>query len=148
MRQRSREIDTFVCHDAVGLIGYAQLRWGTAPSCVRALRPAEVQRISDAIGRANAYGMRVILDIHNYGAYWLSDGTQGVRRAVGSAEVTVDHFATLWRMLSTSFRATPGLVGYGLMNEPVGMAAPSCMPMSMSAMEATPPSYARIASSM
>jgi hypothetical protein len=88
------------------------------------LNAAEVQRITDAIGRAHAHGLRVILDIHNYGAYWLSNGIQGVRRAIGSAEVTVTHFASLWRLLSNSFRATPGLVGYGLMNEPVGMASP------------------------
>jgi hypothetical protein len=86
------------------------------------LNTAEVQRIADAVARADAAGLRVILDIHNYGAYWLSNGTHGVRRPIGSAEVTVTHFATLWRLLSSSFRATPGLVGYGLMNEPVGMA--------------------------
>jgi hypothetical protein len=101
------------------------VRWERVqPVLGGALNAAEVQRISDAIGRADAHGMRVILDIHNYGAYWLSDGSQGVRRAIGSAEVTVNHFATLWRLLSTSFRSTPGLVGYGLMNEPVGMAGP------------------------
>jgi diamine N-acetyltransferase len=38
-------IETFVCDDGVELVGYAQLRWGTAPPCVRALRPAEIQRI-------------------------------------------------------------------------------------------------------
>jgi hypothetical protein len=101
------------------------VRWERVqPVLGGALNAAEVQRIADAVGRANAYGMRVILDIHNYGAYWLSNGTQGVRRPIGSAEVTVAHFATLWRQLSSSFRSTPGLVGYGLMNEPVGMAGP------------------------
>src|SRR4030095_13547422 len=39
------EIETFVCNDSVELVGYAQLRWGTAPPCVLALRPAEIQRI-------------------------------------------------------------------------------------------------------
>mgnify|MGYP006160367815 CR=1 FL=1 len=71
-----------------------------------------------------AAGMRVILDIHNYGAYWLSDGAQGVRRPIGSAEVTVSHFASLWANMSTAFRANAGVAGYGLMNEPVGMAGP------------------------
>lgn len=33
------------CDNSVELIGYAQLRWGTAPPCVSALRPAEIQRI-------------------------------------------------------------------------------------------------------
>jgi len=39
------EIETFVCDDGADLVGYAQLRWGTAPPCVLALKPAEIQRI-------------------------------------------------------------------------------------------------------
>jgi ribosomal protein S18 acetylase RimI-like enzyme len=39
------EIETIVCDDGVELVGYAQLRWGTAPPCVLAMRPAEIQRI-------------------------------------------------------------------------------------------------------
>jgi len=39
------EIETFVCDDGVELTGYAQLRWGAAPPCVPASRPAEIQRI-------------------------------------------------------------------------------------------------------
>jgi len=40
-----RGIATFVCDDEGELVGYAQLRWGVAPTCVRAARPAEIQRI-------------------------------------------------------------------------------------------------------
>jgi ribosomal protein S18 acetylase RimI-like enzyme len=39
------DVATFVCDDSVELVGYVQLRWGTAPPCVLALRPAEIQRI-------------------------------------------------------------------------------------------------------
>lgn len=102
------------------------VRWERVqPVLGGALNAAEVQRIADAVARAGAAGMRVIIDIHNYGAYWLSDGTQGVRRPIGSAEVTVAHFASLWRNLSTAFKANAGVAGYGLMNEPVGMAGPA-----------------------
>ena len=38
-------IETFVCDDGTELVGYAQLRWGPAPPCVLASRPAEIQRI-------------------------------------------------------------------------------------------------------
>ena len=41
----SSQIETFVCDDGVELVGYAQLRWGAAPPCVLASRPAEIQRI-------------------------------------------------------------------------------------------------------
>jgi diamine N-acetyltransferase len=38
-------IETFVCDDGIELVGYAQLRWGIAPPCVPASKPAEIQRI-------------------------------------------------------------------------------------------------------
>ena len=101
------------------------VRWERVqPSLGGPLNAAEVSRITDAVARAAAAGMRVILDIHNYGAYWLSDGAQGVRRPIGSPEVTVAHFASLWANLSTAFAANAGVAGYGLMNEPVAMAGP------------------------
>ena len=101
------------------------VRWERVqPTLGGPLNPAEVQRIAEAVARAAAAGMRVIIDIHNYGAYWLSNGSQGVRRPIGSAEVTVAHFAALWANLSTAFKANAGVAGYGLMNEPVGMAGP------------------------
>ena len=39
------EVETFLCEDNLVLAGYAQLRWGAAPPCVPALKPAEIQRI-------------------------------------------------------------------------------------------------------
>jgi|GEM_PF-973212 hypothetical protein len=99
------------------------IRWERVqPTLGGPLDAAEVQRIGAAVSRAQAAGLRVILDVHNYGAYWLFDGAQGVRQPIGSASVTVAHFATLWRLLSSSFAGHTGVTGYGLMNEPVGMA--------------------------
>ena len=39
------DIETFVCDHHNELVGYAQLRWGPAPPCVPASKPAEIQRI-------------------------------------------------------------------------------------------------------
>jgi ribosomal protein S18 acetylase RimI-like enzyme len=36
---------TLVCHVGDSLIAYGQLRWASAPSCVFAARPAEIQRL-------------------------------------------------------------------------------------------------------
>ena len=83
------------------------------------LDTAELERIRDAVGRAEQAGLEVILDVHNFAAYHLSDGTQGVRTSIGSAEVTEEHFADLWRRLSTAFDGEPGVAAYDLMNEPV-----------------------------
>lgn len=58
---------TLVCHVGPNLIGYGQLRWGSAPTCVIARRPIEIQRLYvDAAwhgkGVANAL-MASLLDI-------------------------------------------------------------------------------------
>jgi endoglucanase len=66
----------------------------------------------------------VILDMHNYGAYYLSDGARGVRRPIGSASVRAAHFADAWRRIATAFVDEGAVVAYGLMNEPVEMEAP------------------------
>jgi aryl-phospho-beta-D-glucosidase BglC (GH1 family) len=65
------------------------------------------------VGRAAALGMKVILDLHNYGKY---NGT-----AIG-AVVTEAHFADVWSRLSLVFAGMPGVYGYDLMNEPGGLA--------------------------
>ena len=36
---------TLVCESQVTLLGFAQLRWGGAPSCVVAVAPGEIQRL-------------------------------------------------------------------------------------------------------
>lgn len=40
-----RERFTIVAEEAAELIGYAQLRWGSAPACVAASAPGEIQRL-------------------------------------------------------------------------------------------------------
>jgi hypothetical protein len=85
------------------------------------LDPDELRRLRRVVVRARRAGLRVILDMHNYGAYYLSDGTQGVRRPIGSDQVRVPHFVDVWRRLSRNFQRRPGVIAYGLMNEPVAM---------------------------
>jgi aryl-phospho-beta-D-glucosidase BglC (GH1 family) len=97
------------------------------PVLGQSLNQTEVGRLVDVVARARAAGLQVILDMHNYGAYYLSDGTQGVRRAVGSAQVSYGALADAWRRISIHFKSDPGVVGYGLMNEPVGLSATSTL---------------------
>lgn len=91
------------------------------------LDATEVTRLKGVIDRAHAEGLGVILDMHNYGAYYLYNGTQGVRRAVGSSQIPVTTFSRAWKLLSTAFKAYPGVVGYGLMNEPTGLPSTSTL---------------------
>ncbi|MEX0874465.1 MAG: cellulase family glycosylhydrolase [Actinomycetota bacterium] len=85
------------------------------------LDAAELKRLSDAVARARGAGLQVVLDLHNYGAYYRFDGSKGIRRGLGSAQLTKFHFVDVWRRLSSHFKNNSGVYAYGLMNEPTGM---------------------------
>ena len=91
------------------------------PRLAATLDPLELQRLTGAVGRARGAGLQVVLDVHNYGAYYLFDGEKGVRRGLGSPHLTKSHFVDLWRRLSVHFKNNSGVYAYGLMNEPTGI---------------------------
>lgn len=99
-----------------------EFRWERLqPSLGGPLDPAELARLRSVVARARDAGLAVILDMHNYGAYYLSDGARGVREPIGSTSVTRADFADVWRRISEAFRDDRGVLAYGLMNEPVHM---------------------------
>ncbi|MDQ3701035.1 MAG: glycoside hydrolase family 5 protein [Chloroflexota bacterium] len=79
---------------------------------------AELGRLTAVVNRARKAGLKVILDVHNYGEYYLWDGSKGVRQTLGSHELPVATFQDLWKRLAAKFKDNPGVVAYGLMNEP------------------------------
>jgi hypothetical protein len=85
------------------------------------LNATELERLRGAVSRAKVAGLRVLLDMHNYGEYYLFDGTRGVRRPIGSRYVKRAHFADAWRKISAAFVDDPGVVGYALQAEPAEM---------------------------
>ena len=99
-------------------------RWERVqPTPGGALNTIELGRIKDAITRARTAGMTSIPMVANYGAYWLHNPLtgMGVRQAVGSAQITITHYADLWTKLSTALATHPGIAAYGLMREPAGL---------------------------
>ena len=99
-----------------------EFRWERLQPTLRgALDPAELSRLTEVVDRAREAGLAVILDMHNYGAYYLADGPVGVRRPIGSASVAIADFADVWRRISQAFQGDAGVLAYGLMNEPVNM---------------------------
>lgn len=92
------------------------------------LDAAELTRLKDVVRRARAArtpalpgGLKVILDMHNFGAYYRSERgnpKKGIRRDIGLGEVTGEQFADVWQRISNEFKADPE-VFYGLMCEPV-----------------------------
>ena len=110
-------------------ITYVRLpvRWERLQPTLRApLSGAESARLLEAIRRARAAGLKIVLDVHNYGAYYLHDAKigAGVRRPIGSLHVPNGAFANLWSRLARLVGHNSAVIGYGLMNEPVGMRGP------------------------
>lgn len=102
--------------------GRLLFRWERVqPTLGGPLDPEEVRRLKEVVARAHSAGMQIIPTVGNFGAYMLHDPEtdQGIRRAIGSAEVSPQHFHDLWRRLSLEFAGDPGILAYGLMNEPV-----------------------------
>lgn len=98
------------------------VRWERLqPALGAPLDALELARLTAAIDRVRRARLAVILDLHNDGAYYLWDGTAGVRRVVGSPELGQAHLVDLWLRLSDVFAGDDAVVGYGLMNEPAGM---------------------------
>lgn len=87
------------------------------------LDTAELERLEGAVDRAANAGLEVVLDMHNYGAYYLAAHRGGVRNPIGSGEVTIERFADAWGRISDNFARSRAVLGYGLMNEPARIPA-------------------------
>ena len=87
-------------------------RWERVqPKLMAALEGAELQRLDATVAIARERGMRLMLDLHNFG------GRDGA--ALGTAELPNEAFADVWRRLAEHFTNEPAVFAYGLMNEPV-----------------------------
>lgn len=94
------------------------------PKLGQPLDPASVARLRKTIGEASAAGLGVVLDLHNYGAYWMAGKNHTTERVVlGSDALPAAALADFWQRLVVSLRGEPGVLGYGLMNEPGRLAA-------------------------
>jgi hypothetical protein len=87
----------------------------------RALDPDELRRLRGAVDRAVAAGLDVIVDMHNFGAYYVERGGEGHRCSIGQRRCTVKDFADVWRRIARAFRDSEHVTGYTLMTEPVDM---------------------------
>ena len=87
-----------------------------------ALHETDMLLIDDQVTWASARGMKVMLDMHNYGRYRIPDGQGGyTEHIIGDDDgvVTQAHFEDVWTRLATRYVGQP--VIYGLMNEPHDM---------------------------
>ncbi|MGI8756955.1 MAG: glycoside hydrolase family 5 protein, partial [Acidimicrobiales bacterium] len=84
------------------------------PTLGAPLEATELARYEESVEAAGAAGLRVIIDVHNYGVYYFADG----RQPLNSARLTGEHFQDLWQRLSYNFEGHPAVAAYDLMNEP------------------------------
>jgi endoglucanase len=69
----------------------------------------EVQRIDEVVGYATSKRIKIIIDIHNYAAYYGS--------VIGTRKVPPTAFGDLWRLIASRYKDNDFVV-FGLMNEP------------------------------
>jgi endoglucanase len=84
------------------------------PSLSGALNASAMASLDTVIAGAQARGMKVVLDLHNYGRYG------GDANVIGGT-VPVNAFKDVWRRLAQRYAGNSAIYGYGIMNEPHGM---------------------------
>lgn len=78
------------------------------------LSTKETTQIRRILTAAHKNGQHVVLDLHNYGRYEVPGRTL----RLGDGELTDAHLADIWLKLDKAFSDHPGVLGYGIMNEP------------------------------
>jgi len=79
------------------------------PKLYGELDESYVKSIQIFLLAADVYGMKVALDLHNYGRY------RGKRVGL---EIDSSAFKDVWRRIASRFSGSNGVIAYGLMNEP------------------------------
>lgn len=97
------------------------IRWERIQPVLNApLDAGELGRLSTFVGHCQAAGLKINLDIHNYGLYYRDVSGTGTRTIIGSAEVPISAFVDLWRRLATAFADSGTVTIYNLCAEPQG----------------------------
>lgn len=91
------------------------------------LNDDEVRRIDAAVAHAKSRGMKTIIDVHNYAAYF--------GKAIGTPEVPASAFADLWARIATRYKGEPDVI-LGLMNEPKGLSTETWLKAANAAIHA------------
>jgi len=99
------------------------------------LDSAQVGYMTNFLNAADARGMSVIMDVHNYGRYGIGSFSDFTTHGniIGSSQVPVSAFANLWSQLAGQFQGHSSLLGYDIMNEPHDMGGPSVWPIAAQA---------------
>jgi endoglucanase len=95
------------------------------PTLNGALDPSYLGQLETFMNQAQALGIQVAVDLHNFGRY---NG-----QVIGSAAVPISAFANVWTQLATALKGYTNIYGYDLMNEPHDMGSPTVWPAAAQA---------------
>jgi len=99
-------------------------RWERVqPNLGGPLDPDGVQHLRLQMNLAHRVGASVLFDLHNYGRYTRHVDGEPIACGLneefdGQVLVGPDHLADFWARMAHAFSGQPGIIGYGLMNEP------------------------------
>lgn len=82
------------------------------PKLMGPLDEAELGRMDAAVALARERGMKLMLDLHNYGKFR--------DHGLGTPQLPDEAFADFWRKLAARFAGEKAVFAYSIMNEPVG----------------------------
>ena len=100
-------------------VGRLAFRWERIQPTLRGpLDTTELGRLTAAVSAANAAGMKLVLNLHNYGRYWSGTDANTRTELVFGDGLTADDLSDVWGRLATAFQGNAGVLGFGLMNEP------------------------------
>jgi endoglucanase len=85
-----------------------------------ALHEPDMLEIDRVLNEIEKRGMRVILDLHNYGRRY--DETTATTYAIGSPNLPLSAFKDVWQRLAARYKGRACIWAYGIMNEPHGQA--------------------------
>jgi Cellulase (glycosyl hydrolase family 5) len=95
-------------------------RWERVqPQLNNPLKSVELARLKSCFDAAAAVGMRVIPNVHTYGArYYFGAFSYGV---LGSTRVPISAYKDLWVRLAGAFSGHPAINGYDIFNDVLGL---------------------------
>lgn len=89
-----------------------------------------LQQMDFCVAMGKKYRIRLVPDMHNYGGRYVNvSNTAGERVKIGTATLTVAHFADFWGKFAARYKGESYMYGYDLMNEPVEMPV-ECTPLT------------------
>jgi endoglucanase len=92
---------------------------------------SNINEIDRCVRQANAHGLIVLLDIHNYAQRSIN----GKNESIGSPQLSLGDFNDLWVRLANRYKNNL-MVWFGLMNEPHVQSAPETASIMQSALNA------------